>query len=650
MYRIAVPEYCDETIVTALHSAGSVHRISQSLDVDSDAYDALILDWRQQDVDQAVTRLKKLDHLPLIAVIGPDQYLSDQVCRCETVEFAILQDLESTAFRCRLQRMIQRNATPLSVNMPQMPMTRLLYQVVDCLRDWVIIKDLDHRFLMVSDDFARTVCLPRSDIIGRNDLEIGTEPQAVLGNPDTGQTGFWAQDDAVIASGEASSEENRDWRAFAVERRYKRTVRVPLRNAQGAIYALLVVVSDITDRVVAERNLKSRNLMLRRVTEAKLNAEQHRQVAETAIAAKNKFLASASHDLRQPLHALGLFLAVLERRVHDDDNLEIVQKIRHSSDTLNSLFNSLLDMSRLDAGIVEVSLQTFCIRELLISIRDEFVQLGEARELTVSVEVSDVTVHTDPVLFGRILRNLLQNAITHTQEGEVRVCCREEAGQLIIDVIDTGPGIPENQHEAIFSEYYQLDASLRQSTGGMGLGLAIVRKMAQLLQTGIRLQSVLGKGSTFSVNVPLGENGVAQPANKPLRERNLSGTRILFIDDEPHIRDALTLILDGYQCQVISAESPVKAIESLTARAMEPDIMIIDYRLKNEQTGVVAIEMLRNHFDRPIPAIIVTGDTSKVILQAVRKTGCRLLHKPLDARELVQAITEVMKAEELILN
>ncbi len=177
---------------------------------------------------------------------------------------------------------------------------------------------------------------------------------------------------------------------------------------------MLVVASDITDRVLAERNLKSRNLMLRRVTEEKHNAEQHRQTAEHAIAAKNKFLAAASHDLRQPLHALGLFLAVLERRILDSDNLDILRKIRHSSESLNALFNGLLDISRLDAGTVKVSFQTFSIREMFTSIRDEFMQMGEAKSLEVSVEITDSIVRTDPALFGRILRNLLQIAITHT--------------------------------------------------------------------------------------------------------------------------------------------------------------------------------------------------------------------------------------------
>lgn len=649
--RIAVFECCDRQVVAVLQTLGQVCRISSMHRPQPDSHDVLIVDWRSLDADEAVvtdTVNQDIDQLPVIALIRPEQFIPDELDVSGIADFVTLDDLPSAAFRCRLKKLCGRFRSPLCFNMHGLPEVQVLQEIVNSLRDWVIVKDLQHRFVLVSDGFARTVGLPMHEIIGKNDLEIGTDPEAVLGNPETDHAGFWAQDEAVIQSGMPASEENLDWRAFASDRRYKRTVRVPLRNAKGDIHALLVVASDITDRVLAERNLKSRNLMLRRVTEEKLNAEQHRKLAEQAISAKNKFLAAASHDLRQPLHALGLFLAVLERRITDESHLEILRKIRHSSDSLNALFNSLLDISRLDAGIVDVSIQTFSIRDLLISIRDEFIQLGELKSLEVSVEITDAIVRTDPVLFGRILRNLLQNAITYTQEGSVALRCREQVGQLIIDVSDTGPGIPETQHDAIFSEYYQLDSSLRQSSGGMGLGLAIVRKVANLLQIAIRLESVMGKGSTFSVNVPLGDLNDAIQTNPQLRYQGLDGKQILFVDDEPHIREALALVLDAYHCQTLSAESAREAIDMLSTVSTEPDIMIIDYRLKHGQTGIAAIEKLRNHFDRRIPAIIVTGDTSRSILQAARQNSCRLLHKPLDASELVQTIAEVLEVEELV--
>jgi signal transduction histidine kinase len=643
--RIAVFSDCDESIVNALQSTCHLCRIHDLTELDPTVHDALVLDWRTRDLTCTATLGSAPGDIVSIAIIDADQAISESLSVAHVTDLVSIDDIRSTAFVWRLQSLVNRFHQPLAVDKQQLPEMELLLEIVDHLTEWVIVKDLDHRFLVVSSDFARTVGLSRSEIIGRNDLEIGTDEEAVLGNPETGWRGFWAQDDAVIASGEASFEENLDWRAFTVNRRYKRTLRLPLRNSQGQIYALLVVATDITDRVLAERNLQARNLMLRRVTEEKLKAEQHRKVAEQAIRAKNNFLAAASHDLRQPLHALGLFLAVLERRITDDDNQAILQKIRHSSESLNALFNSLLDISRLDAGVVEVNLQTFSLRDLLISIRDEFVQLGEARGLKVSVEISDAIVRSDPVLFGRIVRNLLHNAITHTKQGSVSVRCCEQENEIQIAVSDTGPGIPEAQYDAIFSEYYQLDNSQNNATRGLGLGLAIVRKMSQLLGIEVQLRSALNKGSTFTITVPLGNLEDVVQSGSPLHYLRLAGIRILFIDDEPDIREGLTLILNGFRCYTLSAESAAQALNMLKHRNIEPDIMIVDYRLRDGETGNAAINMVREHFNRSIPAVIVTGDTSKSRLQEAKQTGCRLLHKPVDAEELVRTIATVLQTE-----
>lgn len=644
MIRIAVHSDCDESIVDALTQTDQICVSTADATADALLYDVLIVDWRRHpDLYQMPARHPFPSGLPLIAVIEPRQAIPYTLPGGLPADLVSIDDLGSTAFLWRLQRMLTRYNRPLTLSGDRIPEIQLLHDVVDHLRDWVIIKDLDHRFLIVSDDFADTVGLPKAQIIGRNDLEIGTSREAVLGNPDTGWQGFWAQDDEVLESGVAACEENLEWRAFSVGRRHKRTVRVPLRNAKGSIHALLVVVSDITDRVLAERNLQARNLMLRRVTEEKLNAQQHRRLAEHAINAKNSFLAAASHDLRQPLHALGLFLAVLERRISDEANLEILQKIRHSCEALNALFSSLLDISRLDAGVVEVTARTFSLRELLTSLRDEFMQLGSALSLQVSVQIVDTVIHTDPVLFGRILRNLLQNAITHTRAGSVQVSCRETDDGLCISVSDTGPGIPELQCEAIFSEYYQLESTTSQPVRGMGLGLAIVRKMAQLLEVDVAVHSVVGEGSTFSVTVPLGEPQDLEVSGTPVLDQHLAGHNILCIDDEPEIREGLALILDACQCRTIVAESADQALLLLEALDLQPDAMIVDYQLRDGYTGNAAIVAVRNHFKCWIPAVIVTGDTSDSSLRKARQSGCTLLHKPVDALQLVKTLAAVLE-------
>lgn len=647
MTTIAVLRDCDELIITALRSAGDVCSIQDSGNIDPAIHDALIVDWRAQNILLASTALKLTAPVPCIAIIDAVQCIPESLHSGHITDLVTVDDIRSTAFCWRLKQICQSYQMPTALRLPHSPDNALINFAINHLSDWVIVKDLEHRFLLVSDDFSKTVGLSKSEIIGKNDLEIGTSEEAVRGNVETGWPGFWAQDDAVVNAGVAASEENLDWRAFSLNSRYKRTTRVPLRNAKGDVCALLVIAADITDRVHAERHLHSRNVMLRRVTEEKLKAEQHRQTAETAVRAKNKFLAAASHDLRQPLHALGLFLAVLERRTTDAGNLDLITKIRQSSESLNALFNSLLDISRLDAGVVEVVIETFPVNELLVSIRDEFVQLGGAKSLKVSVALTDAVVCTDRVLLERILRNLLQNAITYTDAGSVTVSCTQFDDTLKIDVSDTGSGIPESQHDAIFSEYCQLNSRPGQSTKGLGLGLAIVRKMAQLLDANVQLRSGINTGSCFSLTIPLGDVDDIADVDTPAEGRHLAGKNILLIDDEPDILRGLSLLLTGFLCHTLCADSAEQALKLLYVNDIEPDIMIVDYHLAHGNTGDVAIDLVCQHFKRKIPAIIVTGDTSNERLLEARKRGILLLHKPVDVGELMLTLSQMLEEQRL---
>lgn len=650
MLRIASVSQNQIEMCDALASIGVVTQLENPNELDISTVDLFVVDCREQTIEHAFTGItQSLECIPLIIIINAQQVIAPggiSNCIDEVVTF---DDFGSTAFQWRLQTLLQRYRFPLRGQWQQTPELRLFQEITNHVSDWVIIKDLEHRFVFASNQFATIVGLPMKSIIGKNDLEIGTDPEAVLGNPDTGWPGFWAQDDAVIAGGAPVFEENRDWRAFSVSRRYKRTERVPLRNASGEIYALLVSSSDITDRVLAERNLQARNVMLRRVTEEKSKAIQHQLVAEQAISAKNKFLAAASHDLRQPLHALGLFLTVLERRLSKAADKEVLNKIRLSSDALNALFNSLLDISRLDAGVVEVVPKTLPVSEILDSISEEFIQLGADRNLDVRVDLCDAVVTTDPVLFSRILRNLLQNAITHTQEGSVRVSCTKSSGKLHIEIADTGPGIPEHEHETVFSEYYQLDNNLERATKGLGLGLAIVSRLADLLDVNIELDSVPGQGSRFTVSVALGKAHDIENKSQPLDFWKLSGHHVLIIDDEPDIREGLKLLLDAFNCDSWVAESAKEAIDILRGSDIQPDVMIVDYRLKGGLRGDTEIDRIREHFQQYIPAIIVTGDTSKERLRDANDAGCHLLHKPVSAKALVETIVTVLD-EQLVMD
>lgn len=645
MFGIAVLGDADELRDEALQGLGRLRRVDSWRASFEGSEQVVLVDLRDGMPD-SVGVPRSPTSLPVVGIVQQSQGVDTWSKEGHFDDLVSIEDLSSSAFTWRLERLIDRFQSRIAVENLNKPEVHLLQDIVNHLNDWVIIKDLQHRFVLVSDQFVAEVGLPREQIIGKDDLDIGTDPASVLGDPKSGYPGYWAQDDAVIASGKPVFEDNLDWRPFSDDplsddRRYKRTERVPLYNATGQIYALLVRTTDITGPVQAERNLEARNVMLLCVTEEKQRAEHHRQVAESAVKAKNTFLAAASHDLRQPLHALGLFLAVLDRRLRDPQNREILEKIQHSSDALSALFNSLLDISRLDAGVVDVQMQSFPIDQMLNNFRDEFGALGARKALRVSIDSSQQIIKSDPILFARILRNLLQNAVTHTVEGAITVMCSVLSNSLQIQITDTGPGIPLEEQEAIFTEFYQLESPGAGSTKGLGLGLAIVSRLADLLQVKVSLDSTVGKGTTFTVKVSLAEMTSLDMEDPEPDPDTLANVCVLVIDDEIDILDGLQRMLKTYQCPTLAAESAQQALEKLQQTHFVPDVMVVDYQLANRQFGDVAIDLICDHFKRRIPAIIVTGDTSAERLRDANRGGCLLLHKPVNPSDLVRSISEV---------
>ena len=555
-------------------------------------------------------------------------------------------EVEALFFAERLQRLVSRHLSPININVLNQPEVTLLQAVANHANDWLILKDLDHRFLLVSESFANVVGLPREQIIGRNDLEIGSSEEAVFGNPETGWIGFWPQDDAVVAAGEAAFEENPQWNTFSKTKRHRRTERIPLKNSRGEVYALLVCSSDVTDIMRTTRDLQERNVMLQKVMEEKRKAEDSRRLAEQAIMAKNKFLAAASHDLRQPLHAQGLFLEVLSRRIRGKQERDILDKIKNSTEALTTLFNSLLDISRLDAGVVEAELRHFNMLSLMQNLQESFVEMGARKSLQVIIEPCRSVVYTDPVLFGRVLRNLIQNAVTHTVEGSVTVETAAENGTLMISIADTGPGIPAAEHVAIFSEFYQLNSVQGGATRGLGLGLSIVQRLAGMLNLSLKLESTVGQGTLFTVQVPLGDVQEIAIESTHSQVLGLNGCTVLVIDDEAAIREGMQSMLQPYDCETVAAATAQEALARLSQVSLQPDIIVADFRLQHDVTADSVIGSIRRHFDRAIPAIIVTGDTSADRLRQATEHGFPLLHKPVQPVELVRTIASMLKHPE----
>ncbi len=362
--------------------------------------------------------------------------------------------------------------------------------------------------------------------------------------------------------------------------------------------------------------------------------------------AKDSFIAAASHDLRQPLHALGLFVSALEKNVKKPEGPIILDKIKQSTDALSSLFNSLLDISRLDAGVVEVMPRHFCCAELFKSLEEEFSEIAAHRKLEFSIERSVEVAYTDNVLLGRILRNLIDNAVVHTKEGKVEISCNRKNDKVHITVSDTGPGIPSDEHEDIFSEYYQLGNPERDRSKGLGLGLSIVRRLSDLLGIKVTIDSAVGAGTRIELQVPAGSaEKVALLKNQDfdISVRDFQGATLLVIDDEKAVREGMECMLSNVNCSVITAESGKAAHNIVVERNIKPAVIIADYRLREGETGDTAVEMIRDEFNDDIPALIITGDTSPERVRDATASGMKLLHKPVLPDELVKVIEEFLQ-------
>jgi signal transduction histidine kinase len=351
----------------------------------------------------------------------------------------------------------------------------------------------------------------------------------------------------------------------------------------------------------------------------KAAAEAARRSAEAANRAKTQFFAAASHDLRQPLHALGLFAETLRQRVASDPEVAaLVNSINESVDALEGLFGELLDITRIDTGGVEVQPQPVRLKEMFARLRLHFEPTAFEKGLALTLRGERHVAHCDPVILERILRNLVSNAIRYTEDGGVLVSARRRGDTLLIQVWDSGIGIPDAALPRIFDEFYQvqhnrpLQAHHRK---GLGLGLAIVQRLAALIEAPLTVRSRVGRGTVFSLVVPVGVASAAEPAPAAARAAvglTLQGRRIAVVEDEAAVRDGLEVLLKAWGASVVAFET----VDDATAWARQasddarPDLLIVDYRLPGGTTGIDALAALRARWPQaPLPAIVVTGST-----------------------------------------
>jgi signal transduction histidine kinase/CheY-like chemotaxis protein len=366
---------------------------------------------------------------------------------------------------------------------------------------------------------------------------------------------------------------------------------------------------------------------------------------ERADKYKSHFLASASHDLRQPLYALTLFVAQLHSEADPEERKRLVSRIDSAVASMNELFEALLDMSKLEAGILETHIADFPVQRLLERIETTFSGTATQKKLGFSVVPSSAWTRSDPILFERILMNLASNAVRYTQSGGIVIGCRRSNGQLRIDVVDSGPGILEEQQEKIFDEYFSLTTGEPDRRGGLGLGLAIVDRLGKLLGLKIELRSRPGAGSRFSILAPLiaKQQAASEDLTAAILPNPTLGKLVLIIDDDPLVLDGMGGLLRSWGCDVMTVESGEAALLALAGGKRLPDLLISDYRL-TKGTGIDAIDFLRRELDVNVPAFLISGDTAPERLRDASEKGFPLLHKPVAPMRLRTMLGQMLKS------
>jgi signal transduction histidine kinase/CheY-like chemotaxis protein len=363
--------------------------------------------------------------------------------------------------------------------------------------------------------------------------------------------------------------------------------------------------------------------------------------SRVANAAKTRFLAVASHDLRQPVHALALFASSLSRRNLDGHTRELAQHIDSAIDTLSTQLDALLDISRLDAGIVKPNPAPVDLGHMLARLHVQFEPLADEKSLTVTVSCAPQTVvTTDETLLEQIVRNLLGNAIKYTDSGSIAIVVRAEGEHVLLTVKDTGRGIPLDAQRHVFEEFYQVDNPGHDRSRGLGLGLAITKRLVDLLGLRLTMQSAVGLGTAFTLELPRAAMR-AEPPRAPQARVELGLKQALVVDDAPEIREAMRILLEDVGCRVQLAETTADAMRD--ASESRPDIVISDLRLRGGDTGLDTIRQLRALYPG-LPAILVTGDSTAESLRAALDAGIRLLHKPVRPDTLIAAIHELCGA------
>ena len=405
------------------------------------------------------------------------------------------------------------------------------------------------------------------------------------------------------------------------------------KQGVGSVEGVVITFTNVTERKAIADDLKTAKAQ-----------------AQLANAAKSRFLAAASHDLRQPMQTLALLHGLMATKVEGVKERQLLARFDETLSAMSGMLNTLLDINQIEAGTVRAQPEIFPVNSVLNRLRDEYAYSAQAQGLKLKVISCGSMISSDPRLLEQMLRNLLSNAFKYTKTGGILLGCRRSGMMLRIEIWDTGIGIPENELQAIFEEYHQLDNNARERGRGLGLGLAIVNSLAKLLGHAVGVESHPGKGSVFRIEVPLATVETRPPPAPPQVEpeesksTNITGT-LLVIEDEPDVRELLELFLKDEGHRVILAKDGLSALRLFENNAMRPDLMLADYNLPHDLDGLRTTTMLREKFHAQVPVIILTGDISIATLRAISDENCVRLNKPIKLSKLSQTIQELLSAQ-----
>ncbi len=448
--------------------------------------------------------------------------------------------------------------------------------------------------------------------------------------------------------------------ALAALRTSRKTITAPIQQLSSAVSVLaqgrletrvqenssgeLLVLQRGVNQMAEALSLSRRDLE-QRIATATAELAAKKEQAEASSASKTRFLAAASHDLRQPMQALALWIRALQLRAQDPAVQDIAVKIDDSVTVLGEMLNALLDISKIDAGAVKTDIRAVSLDVLFDRLELQFEGPAQNKGLRLRVRRGGLAVRSDSVLLLRILHNLASNAVKHTEQGTVLVCARLRGRHVHIEVRDSGPGIPRDQQKLIFEEFYQVGNPERDRAKGLGLGLAIVDRFVRLLNHRCEVRSREGRGSVFMVEAPLARLPALAPSKSPTRTPDdLASLRDLFVallDDDPLVRSGMADLIRsvGSECLVASTSSELESKLALASRL--PDVIICDYRLPHGENGLEVIKRVRAKLARQVPCVLITGDLSEEVSRVAEAAGVKLLQKPVRPERLAAVLADL---------